>query len=326
VQNLLYIQSHPFIRRETARNDMEIKQLKAFLAIAETRTFTAGAKKLSLTQAAISMQIRQLEEQVGAQLFTRTPRRVILTEAGEMLLPRARAILREHDAAIAEIKELKGAERGRLRIGSASGEFAAVQLPSILHGLVTAFPHAEISVAAATSHALIDRITHGELDIAFVSLPVDNPLVETQVVLADKLAAIVHPQHPFAKLRSVTAEKLAAESLILGEKGGNTRRMIDAFFQMKGVKPNVAMELSRQEAVTQMVEKGLGVGIAGAKSAAGEVRSGRLATCSIEDAELKLELGLARLRGGHVSPIAEEFVRLCVASFAEREKEMKARR
>src|SRR5213083_427590 len=114
---------------------MEIKQLKAFLAIAEARTFTAGAKRVNVTQAAISMQIRQLEDEVGLPLFTRTPRRVIMTEAGEYLLERARRILREHDSAVAEIAELGGVEHGRLRIGSASAEFVTQQLPRILQQL-----------------------------------------------------------------------------------------------------------------------------------------------------------------------------------------------
>src|SRR5882757_1535211 len=114
---------------------MEIRQLRAFLAIAEAKTFTAGARRVNVTQAAISMQIRQLEDEVGLQLFTRTPRRVIMTEAGEHLLERARRIMREHDTALAEIAELGGVEHGRLRIGSASAEFATQQLPGILQGL-----------------------------------------------------------------------------------------------------------------------------------------------------------------------------------------------
>ena len=111
---------------------MEIRQLRAFVAIAEAKTFTAGAKRVHVTQAAISMQIRQLEEEVGLPLFTRTPRRVLLTEAGELLLERARKILREHDAAVEEIAEIAGAEYGRLRIGSASAMFTTNQLPWIL--------------------------------------------------------------------------------------------------------------------------------------------------------------------------------------------------
>src|SRR3954470_128189 len=137
---------------------MEIRQLKAFVAIAEAKTFTAGARLVNVTQAAISMQIRQLEDEVGLPLFTRTPRRVILTEAGEHLLERARKILREHDAAIAEISELAGAEHGRLRIGSASAMFATSQLPSILQNLKGTFPNAEITVSSGTSQALVDKI------------------------------------------------------------------------------------------------------------------------------------------------------------------------
>lgn len=305
---------------------MEIRQLKAFLAIAEAKTFTAGARRVNVTQAAISMQIRQLEDEVGLPLFTRTPRRVILTEAGEYLLDRARKILREHDSALAEIAEVAGAEYGRLRIGSASGTFAMNQLPNILAQLRGKFPNAELTVSAGTSQTLVDKMMHGEIDMAFVSLPVDNLNVSTESLFSDEIVAIAHPKHPLAREKFISAATLAGEKLILGERGGNTRRMIDEFFQAANVKPNITMELSRQEAVTQMVEKGLGVGMAGAKSLAKEIRAGNLISWFIEGAEIKWELGLARLRGGHFSPIGKEFVRLCKESFVEREKELKAKR
>ena len=124
---------------------MEIRQLKAFVAIAESGTFTAAALRVHVTQAAISMQIRQLENELGAKLFVRAPRHVILTEAGEHLLHRARQILREHDAAIEEISELAGAERGRLRIGSASAMVLTDPLPKILKDIRTQHPRAEIT-------------------------------------------------------------------------------------------------------------------------------------------------------------------------------------
>ncbi|MBK9156526.1 MAG: LysR family transcriptional regulator [Chloracidobacterium sp.] len=305
---------------------MEIRQLKAFLAIAEAKTFTAGARRVNVTQAAISMQIRQLEEEVGLPLFTRTPRRVILTEAGEYLLERARKILREHDSALAEIAEVAGAEYGRLRIGTASGTFAMNQLPGILARLRDKFPNAELSVASGTSQTLVDKMMHGEIDMAFVSLPVDNLNISTESLFSDEIVAIAHPEHALAKEKFISAATLAGEKLILGERGGNTRRMIDEFFQAANVKPNIIMELSRQEAVTKMVERGLGVGMAGAKSVAREIRDRKLVSWLIEGAEIKWELGLARLRGGHFSPIGKEFVRLCKESFGEREKELRARR
>lgn len=305
---------------------MEIRQLKAFLAIAEAKTFTAGARRVNVTQAAISMQIRQLEEEVGLQLFTRTPRRVILTEAGEYLLERARKILREHDSALAEIAEVAGAEYGRLRIGTASGTFAMQQLPGIMQGLKAKFPNSELTVASGTSDRLVDRMMHGELDTAFVSLPVENANITTESIFSDEIVAIAHPDHPLTKEKYISAATLAHESLILGERGGNTRRMIDEFFAAANVKPNVTMELTRQEAINLMVEANLGVGMAGAKSVAREIRDGKLSSWLIEGAEIKWELGLARLRGGHFSPIGKEFVRLCKESFVEREKELKAKR
>ncbi|MBX7053868.1 MAG: LysR family transcriptional regulator [Pyrinomonadaceae bacterium] len=305
---------------------MEIRQLKAFLAIAEAKTFTAGARRVNVTQAAISMQIRQLEDEVGLPLFTRTPRRVIITEAGEYLLERARKILREHDTALSEIAELGGAEHGRLRIGSASAMFATQQLPGIMQALRVKFPNSELSVSSGTSQALVDKIMHGEIDTAFVSLPVENSSITTDLLFSDEIVAIAHPTHPLANERFISAAALAGEQLILGERGGNTRRMIDDFFNAANVRPNVVMELSRQEAINQMVENNLGVGMAGAKTVSKEVRDGKLVTWGIEGAEIQWELGLARLRGGYFSPIAREFASLCKQSFVEREKELRAKK
>src|SRR4029079_6384089 len=305
---------------------MEIRQLKAFLAIAEAKTFTAGARRVNVTQAAISMQIRQLEDEVGLPLFTRTPRRVILTEAGEYLLERARKILREHDSALAEIAEVAGAEHGRLRIGSASAMFATQQLPSIMKRLKQKFPNSDLTVSSGTSQRLVDKIMHGEVDMAFISLPVDNPNITTELLFSDEIIAIAHPKHPLANEKFISAATLAGEDLVLGERGGNTRRMVDEFFAAANVKPNITMELSRQEAINQMVEMGLGVGLAGAKTVAREIREGRLISWLIEGAEIKWELGLGRLRGGHYSPVAKEFVKLCKENFAERELELRAKK
>lgn len=303
---------------------MEIRQLKAFLAIAEAKTFTAGARHVNITQAAISMQIRQLEESVGLPLFTRTPRRVILTEAGEMLMSRARRIIREHSAALAEIAEIAGAEHGRLRIGSASASFTILQLPTILESLKTKFPNAQITVASGTSQILVDKIMHGEIDVAFVSLPVETSNAQTDLLFSDEIVAIASPKHPLAKEKYISAAQLAGEALILGEKGGNTRRMIDDFFAAANVRPNIVMELSRQAAINKMVENKMGVGMAGAKSVAQEIREKKLVSWLIEGAEIKWDLGLAKLRGGYFSPIAKEFVELCKESFREHEKELKA--
>ncbi len=296
---------------------MEIRQLKAFAAIAETQTFTAAAHRVHVTQAAISMQIRQLENEIGLPLFLRTPRRVVLTEAGDKLLVRAQRILREHAAALAELAELAGAEHGRLRIGSSSAMVSASSLPQILTQLRTRHPQAEISVASGTSETLVKQILAGDLDLAFVSLPVAAPAIETEVLSRDELIAIASPRHRLAKQRVVSAFTLAGERLILGERGGNTRRLIDEFFAKAGLRPTVAMELSRQEAIKRMAEEGMGIGIVPVGAAREEVAAGRLVKWWIEGAQVNWELGLARLSGGYLSPVCQTFLQLCREHYAD---------
>ncbi len=296
---------------------MEIRQLRAFVAIAESGTFTAGALRVHVTQAAISMQIRQLETEIGAKVFVRAPRHVILTEAGEQLLRRARHILREHDAALDEIAELAGAERGRLRIGSASAMVLTEQLPSILKELRKQHPAAEIAVTSGTSEVLVDQILAGEVDIAFVSLPVDVRGIKTERLSEDQLVAIASPRHKLAKQRTISAYTLAGERLILGERGGNTRRLIDQFFAQAGVTLRVAMELSRQQAIKRMVEEDMGVGIVPLQSVKEEVEKGRLIRWWIEGAQINWELGIAQLSNGYDSPIMQKFVALAHKNFAE---------
>jgi len=298
---------------------MEIRQIRAFVAIAETRTFTAAALRVHVTQAAISMQIRQLEREIGLPLFVRTPRRVVLTEAGEKLLDRAHSILREHDAALAELSELAGAEYGRLRLGSASGMVSTDPLPFVLRRLRELHPQAEISVRSGTSEGLVKAILAGDLDMAFVSLPVEARNVETEVLSRDQLVAIASPKHQLAEKRVVSAFVLAGERLILGERGGNTRRLIDEFFSEAGLKPSVVMELSRQAAIKNMVAADMGVGIVPFSTAREDVERGRLVRWWIEGARINWELGVARLSGGYLSPVCQTFLNLCREHFASAE-------
>jgi DNA-binding transcriptional LysR family regulator len=295
---------------------MEIRQLRAFIAIAELGTFTAGAQRVHVTQAAISMQIRQLENELGARLFVRAPRRVMLTEAGEQLLQRARQILRDHDAAVDEIAELAGAERGRLRVGSASAMVTTDVLPKLLKELRKQHGGAEITVGSGTSEALVQQILAGELDMAFVSLPVEARGISTERLSQDQLVAVASPRHRFAKQRTISAYTLAGERLILGERGGNTRRLIDQFFAQAGVSLHVSMELSRQAAIRRMVEEDMGVGIVPLQTVSDAVAKGRLVRWWIEGAEINWELGIARLAGGYESPITQTFIKLARAHFS----------
>ncbi len=296
------------------------------MAIAELGTFTAGAQRVHVTQAAISMQIRQLENELGAKLFIRAPRRVMLTEAGEQLLQRARQILRDHDAAVDEMAALAGAERGRLRIGSASAMVTTNVLPKLLKEMRKQHTGAEITVGSGTSESLVQQILAGELDVAFVSLPVEARGINTERLSEDQLVAIASPRHRLARQRTISAYTLAGEKLILGERGGNTRRLIDQFFAQAGVTLQVSMELSRQAAIRRMVEEDMGVGIVPLQSVGESVEKGKLVRWWIEGAQINWELGIARLTGGYESPIAVTFLRLAREYFGDSSRPVAAKK
>jgi DNA-binding transcriptional LysR family regulator len=294
---------------------MEIRQLRAFVAIAETGTFTAAAQRVHVTQAAISMQIRQLENELGVKLFLRAPRRVLLTEAGEQLLQRARHILRDHDAAVDEVAELAGTQRGRLRIGSASAGVTTDVLPKLFKEVRKQHAGAQLSLVSGTSDSLVNQLLNGELDLAFVSLPVEARGIHTERLSQDQLVAIASPRHSLAKQKTVSAYTLAGEKLILGERGGNTRRLIDRFFAQAGVTLHVSMELSRQAAIRRMVEENMGVGIVPLQSVTEAVAKGRLVRWWIEGAQINWELGVAKQIGGYESEVMATFINLARSYF-----------
>jgi DNA-binding transcriptional LysR family regulator len=190
-------------------------------------------------------------------------------------------------------------------------------LPHVLSELKRNHPGVETSVTSGTSAQLIKHILAGELDAVFVSLPVEARGVQTELLHEDYLVAIGSPRHQLAKQKVLSAYALAGEKLILGERGGNTRRLIDEFFEKAGVTINVAMELSRMAAIKRMVEEDMGVGIVPLQSVKDEVAAGRLVRWWIEGAQINWQLGLARLVGGYESPIHQTFLQLCRQHFGK---------
>lgn len=294
---------------------MEFRQLRTFVAIAETRSFTRAAERVHLTQAAVSAQIKALEAEAGVPLFARVNRKVFLTEAGEALRRRAERLLRAHDEALTTLAEFSLSEHGRLRIGTASTMASTHPLPAILAELKRTHPGVRLTVRRATSSEIVAQILHNDLDLGLVSLPVEASDIRAEVLQRDRLVAVVPPEHRLAGRRVVGAEHLAAEHLILGEQGGNTRRLIDLFFEKAGLRPHVAMELGSMTSIIQMVEHGLGVSIVPRSAAHGEIAAGRLRALPVRGLKVYWELGLVSLKSGYEPPVQQTFRRLCAKYF-----------
>ncbi|MCS6817099.1 MAG: LysR family transcriptional regulator [Blastocatellia bacterium] len=292
---------------------MELRHLRTFRAVAETGSFTLAGRRVNLSQAAVSLHIKALEEELGMKLFARVRKRATLTPAGRALLKHAQAILSACDLARTEIAALAEEQRIMLRVGTASTVIAIHPLPEILSELKKRFPLLDLVVFAGTSEAIVRRLLEHRLDVGLISLPVEAPLLQTEPLYGDRLVAVVPPGHPLAQAREVTVMQLAAEPLILGERGGNRRRIIDLFFEHAGVRPHVAMELNRDEAIKKMVEVGLGVSILPWLTVQREVHAGLLRALPIRGLKSRWELGVAYRKEDALSEPLVAFLELCRA-------------
>ena len=300
---------------------MELRLLRTFKAVADAGSFTHAASRVHLTQAAVSVHIRQLEEELGSPLFLRVNKKLYLTEAGRALLAHAETILHAHDEAKAELTNLNGPSRGRLHIGVASTAITVHPLPEILSEIKRRHALIDLSVVGGTSERIIEQILAGSIDAGLVSLPVEESDVLTETLRSDNLVAVISPNRKLARARTITAEELTAEPLILGEHGGNTRRLIDLFFEKSGLDPKIIMELQRTEAIIKMVELGFGATILPQGAVRTNVAHGTLRALMVSGLNLKWEFGVAYLKSDYISPALESFLKLCRAYIAnERER------
>jgi DNA-binding transcriptional LysR family regulator len=300
---------------------MELRLLRTFRAVADAGSFTHAASRVHLTQAAVSVHIRQLEEELDTPLFLRVNKKLYLTEAGRALLAHAETILHAHDEAKAELTNLNGPARGRLHIGVASTAITVHPLPEILSEIKRKHALIDLSVVGGTSERIIEQILAGGVDAGLVSLPVEQSDVLTETLRSDNLVAVISPKHKLARARTITAEELTAEPLILGEHGGNTRRLIDLFFEKSGLDPKIIMELQRTEAIIKMVELGFGATILPQGAVRTSVARGTLRAVMVSGLNLKWEFGVACLKSDYISPALQSFLKLCRAYIANQREQ-----
>jgi Transcriptional regulator len=291
--------------------------MRTFRAVAEAGSFTQAAARIHLTQAAVSVHIRQLEEEIGTPLFLRVNKKLYLTEAGRALLGHAETILRAHDEAKAALASLGQSSRGRLRIGVTSTTFTLQPLPEILSEIKRRFALLDLTVVGGTSERIVEQILAGHLDVGIVSLPVEASDLTTETLRSDRLVAVMNPTHRLAGEKSVTMDVLTAEPLILSEHGGNTRRLLDLFFEKHHLEPTIIMELQRTEAIIKMVELGFGVTILPQGAVRTGVARGTLRAVSVKELDVRWQFGVAYLKSDYIAPALEVFLKLCRAYIAD---------
>ena len=237
---------------------MDIANLQAFVAIADTGSFSVASEKLYLTQPAISKRLASLETELDTRLFDRIGRKVMLTEAGRALLPRAQHILLELEDSRRVISNLSQDVAGKLTIGT-SHHIGLHRLPPVLRTFNSSYPQVDLDLQFMDSEQACKAIKQGQLELGIVTLPLgkDDEL-KTKLIWPDPLTVVVNESHPLRNAKSVTAKQLCEHPAILPTTGTYTREIIELAMQPYTHEMHIRMSTNYLETIKMMVSVGLG--------------------------------------------------------------------
>ncbi len=284
---------------------MELNNLKAFLAVAETSSFSDAAERLHLTQPAVSKRIAALEQAIDARLFDRISRRIQLTEAGTLLLPTARNIcgdILQIQQAIANLGKSVG---GRLAIGT-SHHIGLHRLPQLLREFTSTFPEVELDLHFMDSEDACLKVENNLLELAIVTLPeTPFPQLTTELIWHDPLQISCAPNHALGALKKVTPTDLARFPAIVPSSDTVTRQVLDKALLPHGVRLKIAMETNYIETIKMMVSVGLGW-----SSLPQTMLNQELLSIQVEGLTLARRLGIATHNKRSLSSAAQAFIAL----------------
>lgn len=294
----------------TSHGRLTLRQFEVFLAVARAGSFRRAADTLHLSQPALSQHVKELEEELGARLFDRLGRTVVLTEAGRLLEEHALRLFATLDGARDAIGELLGLKRGSLLIGGSTTPGIYV-LPGVMAAFQARYPGIRVALRIANSRVIEERVRANELDLGVVGGHVLGPGERCLTAgLLDELVLVVPPAHPWAGRGSVRPEQLADERLLMREEGSATRQVTERTLQQAGVKFRMAMELDHTEAIKQAVMAGLGVAFVSVHAVKGELAAGRLRVLRLRGLPIRRHFHVIHHEARALAPAARAFVEL----------------
>jgi DNA-binding transcriptional LysR family regulator len=269
---------------------MELRQLEYFIAVAEERNFTRAAERVHISQSGVSAQIRQLERELGAELFDRSARTVTLTVAGKAALEHARATLAAAGAIGQAVGEVTDLIQGRLTVGMVIG-CTLTPLFDALASFHEAHPGVEISLLEDSSDRLIEGVRTGAIDLGLIGAGTATPDgLDALTIISERLIAAVPVGHPLAKLGRVALRDLVAYPIVCMPPGTGLRALFDQACAAQGLRPAIALQASAADAIAGLAARGLGVAILSHSMA--ENYRDRLTVRTIVDVETPVVLAL----------------------------------
>lgn len=288
---------------------INFRQLEVFRAVAEANSFTRASHALFISQSTVSQHIRELEESLGVQLFSRNRRTVSLAAAGENLLEHSRNIFRMLEQAELAAKTFKDPYHGRVTFGCASTTLL-YHLPPVLTEYTSKYPNVELNITGGTIQDVAAQMWSGELDLALVVLPLSAHALQKQVLMEEPFVGVLPKAHPLAGKPNLTINDIAGERFILHRRSQNTRKLVDQYLFKQRISPHVAMELDETETIKTMVARGSGVSLLPQSAFADEQTNASVRTFRIPRKDLHRTLALVYPRTKTIRPAVGALISL----------------
>jgi DNA-binding transcriptional LysR family regulator len=299
---------------------MDIRQLRYFVSAIRQGSLRAAAREHFVTQPAVSIQLKKLEEELGAKLYVRRGRRIELTQAGTSVFSDAEDIIGKMEALSHRVGTLKTLERGALKMGSIDAASVYV-LPDVFRAFRIRYPGIDLQVIVADSHTLIAALGSGAIELAVVTLPVAGETHDVVPIYEDRMVLVAHPRHDLALAHTRgertrgrkgfrVLERVAETGLITYPARSTTRRLIEKVFLDNGLTPRVTMEMSSPEAIKKLAEAGLGPSILPAAVVANEIKTGTLVVIPTGKVRFSRTLGVVLRDRERLSPAADAFLEM----------------
>lgn len=287
-----------------------LRQLQCFAAVARNRSFTRAADELHLTQPAVSMQIRQLEQQAGVSVTEQLGKQIHLTEAGKEVYRYARMILQHVDEMDDVLDRIKGLSGGKLKIAAISS--ANYFAPKLLGTFHQRFPDISVSMDVTNQTAVLRQVLENEVDMAIMGQPPKDANLDSLAFMENPLVIVAPPNHRLAGRKRIPLKELEKEVFLTREPGSGTRGAMQRFFREHKLKLTTGMEMGSLSAIKQSVMAELGLGLLQKGAIEAELELNRLVVLDLKDMPIQRHWHVVMHKGKRLSVAADAFRTLLI--------------
>jgi len=284
---------------------LTIRQLRVYDAVAHHLSYSRAAESLHLTQPAVSMQIKQLEETAGLPLFEQLGKKIYLTEAGKEFLHYCKNILDQLTEAESVLAEMKGVGQGKLKISVA--ETASHFATQLLAEFCRRYPKVSVTLNVTNREGLLSHLARNEMDMVVMGKPPEELDLQATSFMENPLVIIAPNNHPLAHESSIPLDRLQEETFLVREQGSGTRIAMERFFTEQAIKLTTGTELSTNEAIKQAVQAGMGLGILSLHTISLELEANRLVVLDVQFFPIMRDWYVVQRKGKRLTATAQMF-------------------